>query len=256
MAPNDTAAALETGATPRPMDGRRRTVKTSERIALEIVHDIVAQGLRTGDRLPLEAAMVQQYGVSRASLREALRLLEVQGLIRLKPGPGGGPVVGTVEAANLARTATLYFHLGAATYDELLETQVLLEPMCAQLAATHPERRRAMEPYFEPAPLEPEEAYRQSTVDFHAAVYELTANPVLQLLTEAVTHIVSDHVVATMDPIELRPAIADEHAVIARAVAAGHADKAHRVMTQHFKTQHDYYRKNWPARLGRLIEWR
>ena len=64
----------------------------------------MAQGLGSGDRLPLEAAMVEQYGVSRASLREALRLLEVQGLIRLKPGPGGGPVVGAVEAANLART--------------------------------------------------------------------------------------------------------------------------------------------------------
>src|SRR5687767_1624471 len=61
----------------------RRTVKASERVALEIVRAIVAQGLRTGDRLPLEAEMVEQYGVSRASLREALRLLEVQGLIRL-----------------------------------------------------------------------------------------------------------------------------------------------------------------------------
>src|SRR4029077_8746492 len=95
---------------------QRRSPKTSERVALEIVHDIVAQGVRAGDRLPLEAEMVEQYQVSRASLREALRLLEVQGLIRLKAGPGGGTVVGSVEAANLARTATLYFHLGASTY--------------------------------------------------------------------------------------------------------------------------------------------
>src|SRR3982074_934120 len=114
-------------------DGRR-TRKTSERVALDIVHDIVAQGLQAGDRLPLAAAMVDQYDVSRASLREALRLLEVQGLIRLKPGPGGGPVVGSVEAANLARTATLYFHLGASTYGQLMETQVLFEPIAAQLA--------------------------------------------------------------------------------------------------------------------------
>jgi DNA-binding FadR family transcriptional regulator len=235
---------------------RRRTLKTSERIALELVHDIVALGLRTGDRLPLEAAMVEQYRVSRASLREALRLLEVQGLIRLKPGPGGGPVVGTVEAANFARTATLYFHLEAATYHELLQTQLLLEPLCAQLAAMNPARREAMAPFLDPAPLAPEADYRAATVDFHAAVYALTANPVLQLLTEAVTHIVTDHVVATMDPVELRPAIVDEHAVLARAIASGHAEKAYRVMTEHFETQHDYYRANWGPRLDRLIEWR
>jgi DNA-binding FadR family transcriptional regulator len=245
-----------TEASPAPSDGRRRTLKTSEFVALEIVHDIVAQGLRTGDRLPQEAAMVEQYGVSRASLREAVRLLEVQGLIRLKPGPGGGPVVGMVEAANLARTASLYFHLGGASYHHLLHTQLLMEPVCAQLAAQHPDRRRVMEPFFEPAPVEPESEYRAQTIDFHGAVYHLTANPVLRLLTEAMTHIVSDHVVATMDPVELRAAVAEEHAVLARAIAAGHGDKAHRVMTDHFRAQHDYYRNHWPTRLDKLIEWR
>jgi GntR family transcriptional repressor for pyruvate dehydrogenase complex len=240
----------------RAVNGRRRTLKTSERVALEIVHDIAAQGLVSGDRLPLEAAMVEQYGVSRASLREALRLLEVQGLIRLKPGPGGGPVVGVVEAANLARTASLYFHLGAATYHQLLDTQLLMEPICAQLAAAHPDRREVMEPFFEPGPLEPEPDYRAFTVAFHNAVYKLADNLVFTLLTQAVTHIVSDHVVATMDPVELRPTIADEHATLARAIAAGHSEKAARVMAEHFSTQHDYYRKHWPARLDRLVEWR
>ena len=130
-------------------EDRRRTMKTSERVALDIVHDIVAQGLGTGARLALEAAMAQQYGVSRASLREALRLLEVQGLIHLKPGPGGGPAVGTVEPANLARTASLYFHLGAATYGQLMQAQVLIEPLCAQLAAQHPDRREVMAPFID-----------------------------------------------------------------------------------------------------------
>jgi DNA-binding FadR family transcriptional regulator len=240
----------------RPGESRRRTLKTSERVALDIVHDIVAQGLRTGARLPLEAAMVEQYGVSRASLREALRLLEVQGLIRLKPGPGGGPVVGAVEASNLARTASLYFHLGAASYHDLIRTQAILEPICAQLAAGHPDRRSVMEPYLTIASTEDEGEYHRLAVQFHETVYLLAANPVLRLLTEAITHMVSDHVLATTDPVELHGAIAEEHAAIARAIASGHALKAHQLMAEHFGAQHDYYRRTSPGLLDSLIEWR
>jgi GntR family transcriptional repressor for pyruvate dehydrogenase complex len=235
---------------------QRRSRKTSERVALDIVHDIVAQGVRVGDRLPLEAEMVEQYQVSRASLREALRLLEVQGLIHLKPGPGGGPVVGSVEAANLARTATLYFHLGASTYGQLMETQVLFEPIAAQLAAQHPDRRSAMKPFISPGPPATESDYRHQTTDFHEAVYKLAANPVLVLLTSAVTHIVSDHVIATMDPVSLRESILAEHVAIAHAIAAGQAEKARRLMAAHFQAQLDYYKEHWPVRLLELIEWR
>ena len=238
-------------------DERRRTPKTSERVALEIVHDIVAKGLRTGARLPLEAAMVSQYSVSRASLREALRLLEVQGLIRLRPGPGGGPVVGAVEPSHLARTVSLYFHLGAATYGQLLATQVLLEPLCAETAARHPDRRKVLEPFTHREPYENDEAaYRRATTEFHGAVYQLAANPVLTLVTQAVTHMVTHHVVATMDPVELWPSILDEHVELARVIGAGSSDRARRLMSAHFKAQHDFYRERWPARMYELIEWR
>ena len=237
--------------------GGGRVAKTSERVALTIVHDIVAQGLRTGDRLLLESAMTDLYGVSRASLREALRLLEVQGLIKIKPGPGGGPVVGAVDPSNLARNVALYFHLGAANYEQLLDAQVLFEPICAGLAATHPDRRRVMMPYLADAPPPPDDAaYRTVTADFHQAVYQLADNPVVVLLTQAVTHIVTDHVVATMDPVALRPAIVHEHGDLARVIAAGHADKARRLMASHFGVQHIYYRTHWPERLQELIAWR
>src|SRR3954452_15685314 len=66
-----------------------RSMKTSERVAMDVVRDIVEQRLQPGDRLAGEAAMLDRYGPSRASVREALRLLEVQGLISLKPGPRG-----------------------------------------------------------------------------------------------------------------------------------------------------------------------
>ena len=204
MAPNTTTARQRRDdPAPRPRSGmtvghlngggheHQRALKTSERVALDIVRDLVDRAMRTGDQLPLEAAMVDEYRASRASVREALRLLEVQGLIHIKPGPGGGPVVGSVEPANLARTASLYFHLGAANYDQLLRTQALLEPLCAQLAARHPDRGIALRPFLMPNDPTTDPEYRRQTDDFHCVVYRLAANEVLTLLTQAVTHIVT-----------------------------------------------------------------
>src|SRR3990167_5758680 len=130
----------------------RRTLKTSELVALDIVRDIVNQGLKAGDRLPLEAQMLVQYRVSRSSLREALRLLEVQGLIGIRPGPGAGTVVGRVLPANLSRTLTLHLHMLGANYDELLEAWMETEPVLARLAALNPDRtkvRDSLSPFLD-----------------------------------------------------------------------------------------------------------
>jgi GntR family transcriptional regulator, transcriptional repressor for pyruvate dehydrogenase complex len=235
---------------------RRRTEKTAERVAGEIVRDIVARELGSGAHLPLEAAMATQYRVSRSSVREALRILEVQGLISLKPGPGGGPVVGVVEATNLARTESLYFHLAGATYRDLIATQAVLEPLCAAAAAVNPARRAAMAPYVGGGALDDVERYHRDTLAFHRAIYELAANPVLRLLTEAITQLVTSHVLASSDPVELHADIVAEHADIAAAVAEGDAAAAHRLTAEHFAAQHDFYRRNTPARLSQLIEWR
>ncbi len=239
------------------IDPSRRVVKTSETVALSIVHDIVAQGLSTGDRLPLEAAMLAQYRVSRASLREALRILEVQGLISLKPGPGGGPVVGRVDARYLARTATLYFHLGGMTYGQLFETQEEFEPLCAARAALHPDRREALQEFID-SPQVPDglSEYHVATRHFHDVVYELAANPVLALVTKSISSIITLHIVSTMDPVEMHDSILAEHVLIARAIVAGHANKARDLTAEHFRAQHDFYRRNAPSRVDDLIEWR
>lgn len=238
-------------------DPDRRVVKTSETVALDLVSDIVARRLRAGDKLPLETAMLQQYRVSRASLREALRLLEVQGLITIRPGPGGGPVVGCVDARNLARTASLYFHLGGMKYADIFATRELLEPICAQLAARHPDRVEGMAPFVDPtaAPVEGS-AYHAITRDFHGAVYKLAGNGVLALITEAITRIVASHIVSTLDPVELHGSILEDHGEIARAISAGKDTRAYRLTVEHFQAQHDYYKRNWPARFEELIEWR
>ena len=114
--------------------------KTAEVVAFAVVRYIVDRRLRFGDRLPSEVEMLEHYRVSRESLREALRLLEAQGIVSIRRGPSGGPVVGRAETANLARTMTLYFQLAGATYEELLQAWRMLEPLAAELAARNSAR--------------------------------------------------------------------------------------------------------------------
>src|SRR4051794_33749821 len=82
----------------------RRAIKLAEQLAQEIVSDIERTGMAPGERFPSEVAMAQARGVSRASLREALRILEVHGLIIIRPGPGGGPELAELTAQDFART--------------------------------------------------------------------------------------------------------------------------------------------------------
>ena len=87
-----------------------------------------------------------------------------------------------------------------------MRTQVLMESTCARFAASHPDREAAMRPWFEPRVPDHLPEYRDLTTGFHGTVYRLADNPALSLLTQAVTHIVTPHVVRTMDPVELRGA--------------------------------------------------
>ena len=82
----------------------RRRAKISQIVAAEIVRFVVDEQLREGDRLPTESEMLEQFGVGRGSLREALRLLEAYGLISIRQGQNGGPVLATLRAEDVART--------------------------------------------------------------------------------------------------------------------------------------------------------
>lgn len=201
--------------------------------------------------------MAATYGVSRSTLREALRLLEVQGLLSLKPGPGGGPAVGTVEPGALSRTLSLYFHVGAATYGHVMQTQVMLESMCAELAATHPDRADVLAPFLEPfEEYDDTRRFRQHTTGFHTAVYLLADNPAVSLITEAVTHTAAHHVQLARLPVELRPTIVEHHEKLARLMIDGDAAGASAMMREHFRVQLEGVRDVAPERFADVVAWK
>jgi len=232
----------------------QRVQKTAERVASEIVSLIVSERMRTGDRLAPEAVMVDQYGASRSSVREALRLLEVQGVVSIKPGPRGGATVGRVDPANLARTTSLYFHLGGATYESVLRTEAMFEPICAQLAARHPDRVLAMQRFAGMAATPTASRSRSAHGEtLRAEIHRLAANPIISMLTQAIGRIVADHFA---DVPGTEPGSPAAHAELVAAVAAGESEHAGRVMFTILKARHDHYRKAAPHLLDAVIEWR
>lgn len=233
-----------------------RPKKIAERVAGEIVRDIVAGGVAIGGHLPLESEMIGRYRASRSSVREALRLLEVQGVLRLKPGPGGGPVVNQVDPGRLANTTSLYLHLGGATYDAVLRTQSILEPLCAQLASRNPNREVPMARFITPPTLRTPADFERNASAFHDAVHRLADNPLITMFSQTVERLGVDAIGGSADHFEERQTILREHATIARAIVAGDTPGAGSLMRNHVAAQHKRLRHNEPQRVNSVIEWR
>jgi len=247
--------ARDTSVRPVSYELTRRTLKTSEVVALEIVRDIVRQDMQPGDRLPLEAEMLVQYRVSRSSLREALRLLEVQGLIGIRPGPGAGTVVGRVLPGNLSRTLTLHLHMLGANYDELLEAWVESEPLLARLAALNPDRekvRTSLSPF-----LDEDHAWAvREGLQFHDIVAELGGNRVLSLALRSIGFIVTEQVLTSAERGELEQQIVHDHREVAEAIIAGDAELAANRMREHIRHAVEDFKAFWPLKIGEKVQWR
>jgi GntR family transcriptional repressor for pyruvate dehydrogenase complex len=237
-----------------------RTLKMSEVVAERIVADIVDDNLQIGDRLPPESQMVQQYGASRESVREGLRLLEVQGLITIRRGPGGGPMVTSVDPRNLARTSTLYFHLAGANYNELFDTWLLFEPAVVRQVTETVDRatkKRALAPFLpDYDPNVERDRFMSRSNGFHAVISNLSDNRVLTMILQALSHIVVEHIVRDLDPLTERQEISDDHAAIGQAIIDGRASRAQRLMSEHIEHLIDYYREHFPDKVEEYVQWR
>lgn len=109
--------------------------KTHEVVAERLRRQIVRGQLKVGDRLPPEEELTATYGIARTTLREALRVLESQGLIAIRRGRGGGPVVTAPEMAPLAQALAVSLQLQGATIGDLDEARQLLESHIVMLLA-------------------------------------------------------------------------------------------------------------------------
>ena len=237
----------------------QRTEKIAESIARQILQDIQRNHLEPGAMLPSESHMVEQFGVGRGSLREALRILEVNGLVTLKPGPRGGPVVAPHDPRNFGQMMTLHLQSLGATYRQLLEARLEYEVVLARKAAEQEGSeagalvRESMSADHEAAV---DQRYAQASGGFHRAVGRASGNPVLALAADSIYAIWSVRVTEVLYPPEDRPSVYRQHEAITRAIEKHEARRAERLMREHMEEYVAYCEERYPARMDDIVDWK
>src|SRR5438445_51107 len=108
-----------------------RVPKTAELVAAHLRRQIVRGELKEGDALPPETALMEQFSVSRPTLREAFRVLESEALITVRRGSHGGARVHVPNGDVAARYAGLVLQFRETTLADVLEARAVIEPPCA-----------------------------------------------------------------------------------------------------------------------------
>jgi GntR family transcriptional repressor for pyruvate dehydrogenase complex len=209
--------------------------KTAHRLLFDIVRDIAAEGLEAGDRLPSQAAMAQQYGAGITPLREALRMLELSGLISVRPGPTAGATVRPVGPEHLSVLVAAHLTLGGVTYGALFDAWAATEPLLAAAAAANPDRE-AVSAAIGPFVTEEENDAPMSAANafaFHEAVARAAGNPALSLVGQMLSYVVADHYWTSTGVSGSPRQIRHDHIEVAKAIQAGDAGRAHLLMAAH-----------------------
>lgn len=171
-----------------------RVPKTAELVAAHLRRQIVRNELVEGDALPPEAVLMEQFGVSRPTLREAFRVLESEALISVRRGAHGGARVHTPNGDVAARYAGLVLEHRGTTLADVHQAMALLEPACVRTLASATDDTRLTQLRT---------AHHQATValdadpktahshhgEFHQLLVDLAGNQTVTVLAAMIRHI-------------------------------------------------------------------
>jgi GntR family transcriptional repressor for pyruvate dehydrogenase complex len=249
---------------PLPARTRRRNhdhkpKKTAMLLAQRIVGEIVDRSLPPGAPLLSERDMLEDYGVARGTLREALRFLEIQGVISIKTGPGGGPVVSEPGERHLASIIAMMLQLAGTPFRSVLQARVTLEPALARRAA-----ERITEPELEELHasvqrmrdgLDDLDIFLGENETFHQTIADVAGNQVFSLMTASLNWIVDGTVLGVEYPKKVRASVAKEHGRIYQAIKSGDGDRAAAAMAVHMGDYVAYLERFYPTVVDAPLRW-
>jgi GntR family transcriptional regulator, transcriptional repressor for pyruvate dehydrogenase complex len=217
----------------------RRSI--SEEVADAIRVHMQQHGLGPGDRLGREEDLARQFGVSRPTLREALRLLSSSHLVRASKGPGGGIFVAATPEEGIGRTVSAsvasMLEAQSITIDELLETRMLFEVPLVGLAAqraTEDDVAR-LHALLAEAESRPDDAKLVGSVDerLHRQISQIAGNRLAAAFTAWVVEVLQPPLRELVAPAVVESVIVEQHRDIVRAIERGDPAAAERAMREH-----------------------
>jgi len=171
--------------------------KIAQIICDNLRRKIVTGLFTTGDKLPAETELIKQFGASRPSVREALRLLEAEGLIVLMRGAHGGARVSDPGVTAMAHSAGVYMKLNDVTVGDVYRARMMIEPPAVKILAEvrDPIAIKALRGKIdeERSALNDVDALAKGPAQFHFLLVELTGNKTLTMFTKMIVSIVEAH---------------------------------------------------------------
>jgi GntR family transcriptional regulator, transcriptional repressor for pyruvate dehydrogenase complex len=229
------------GLGPRSRPQARQIRGASEQVAVQIQHYVQDEGLAPGDFLGREEDLAAEFGVSRPTLREALKLLSSGNLIRATKGPGGGIFVAHTAEQGMGRSLSdaiaMMLETESVSLHELLDARVLLEVPLAGLAAYQPDEETLtrLRAAVDAATAEPDnvEVVSAADAEIHQTIAAAAGNRMIQALTTWIFEVLQPSLVQVLEPAIVHSAIVEQHETLVTAVEKGDPARAERAMKDH-----------------------
>ena len=212
-----------------------------EHILGELEASISAGVLEAGDRLPPERDLAARFGVSRASVREAIRVLEAMGVVSVRRGAEHGVVLLQEPGNAFQPVLRLLVALRHVSLDDAIEFRVMVEAGAARSLATAgasaDELGELLDRMEAPGVKQPD--FHALDATFHVTLVRTAGNALLDLVEDAVDgllrKIVTDLALIAWDWEAVRPRLIAEHRAIHDAIVAGDGERAAALVTQHIR---------------------
>jgi GntR family transcriptional repressor for pyruvate dehydrogenase complex len=203
---------------------------------VEQIRDAFFHGLKPGDWLGTEKELADRFGVSRPTMRDAIRALETRGIVEVKVGARGGLRIAGGEPERYVEALAVQLRLMSISWTEILEAQQAIEPVTAGLAARHAtsEQVEALRELIQRSrkAMGDHAAFSQLGLGFHLAVAEVAGNRVL-LSTLRALRTVQNEPYRMSTSMERARRVVRLHTGILDAIEAGDAELASRRMSEH-----------------------